>query len=976
MKKIILGMTAAVAMIAASCEKAPMDPVLDGKVATLSIDVGLPEMATRAYADGTTAKHLQYAVYEITGNDIQKVKVGTETENAENPYEGEKDLNNLATKLSFNLLTGHTYGIAFWADAYGKNGTEAPYSVKFGESGATMTVDYSKVKANDENLDAFYAYKEVKVNGDATVSVQLFRPFAQINIGTNDFKEAKALGGAPDHSNVTVPTYTTLDLMTGKASDETTAKFDYNFIPGQADGVAAEEYPVAGYDYLAMAYVLVDEGGETIEIKFGWAASPASAGKERTVGSVPVKRNYRTNIYGSILTSSLDLNVEIVPGVGGKDNVMLEWDGETFTQPAFDKETGTYTVNGADELAWLASQTQADFEGQTISLQNDLDLKGLEFPAFASGAKRSGNGLTTESTSFKGVFDGNGKTISGFKAKEVSDKSEAAAFFSNISEGAIVKDITFENVEIVSEKAEQAGIVGLVSGGAKVEGVKVMGGKIQSVEAAGGIVGRVLKNGTVKDCENHADVSTTAHNAGGIVGAAYYDNEDMVIENCDNYGNVSGKYGAGGIVGFNTGKVIDCNNYSETVTCAAASVGGIVGEQHASGSIENCTNYADVSGGDGGTGTYGAGGIVGWVRYDDNASNYPNLKPITVSGCTNEGKHIKGVTGVGGIVGMWYSDGTCTENTNFAESITASGSFVAGIVGGTQWTEVDSGRTKEYGDKKLVVTYNTTYTPDDNITGACKDMIIYDNTGREHTVIDDSNKTPTMTTASNQEALAAAASAKEEGAYIKVSAGEYTLPQGGFANNVTIDGSGDATFTIESSSINLPAGLEGQNITFKNAKFSYKENSSYSGYQNAGLTYINCEFEGQVFSYSSDCKYIGCKFSNSGDNYCMWTYSATPITFEDCEFYSEGKALLLYREGSDVTHDVTIKNCKFYASMAVEGKAAIEISSEYAPFKVVIENCTAEGFGLGNVSNNTLWNVKNSNNPVTVTVDDNEVFKK
>ena len=971
MKRIILGMTAAVAMIAASCEKAPMDPVLDGKVATLSIDVGLPEMSTRAYADGTTATHLRYAVYEITGNDIQKVKVGTETENAD-PYEGEKDLNNLATKLSFNLLTGHTYGIAFWADAYGKNGTEVPYTVEFGESGATMTVDYDNVKANDEKLDAFYAYKEVKVNGDGTVSVQLFRPFAQINIGTNDFEKAKALGGAPDQSYVTVPTYKTLDLMTGAASNPTeeAVTFAYNSIPGQA-GVASEKYPVEGYDYLAMAYVLVDEGGETIEMKFAWAASPASAGKERTVGSVPVKRNYRTNIYGSILTSSLDLNVEIVPGVGGEDNVMLEWDGETFTQPAFDKETATYTVNGADELAWLASQTEADFEEQTIILQNDLDLKGLEFPAFASGAKR--NGSEAKGTSFNGVFDGNGKTISGLKVTSSSDEDDTILGFiaSVAGKDAKVKNVIFEGVEISG--AEQAGVIGLVSEGATVEGVVVKSGSIKSKKATGGIVGRVLKSGTVKSCENHASVESTANNAGGIIGAAYYTQDaetTMTITDCHNYGEVkSAGAGTGGIVGLNCGDISGCTNHG-TVTGSTTSTGGIVGEQKAAGSVKGCTNYADVKGGTG----YGSGGIVGWVRYSTEAA-YPYNAPIEVSGCVNEAKHITGTQGVGGIVGMWYSDGTCTENTNFAESITASGSFVAGIVGGTQWTEVDSGRTMEYGDKKLVVTYNTTYTPDENITGASKDMIIYDNTGGKHTVIDDSNKTPTMTTASNQEALAAAASAKEEGAYIKVSAGEYTLPQGGFANNVTIDGSGDATFTIESSSLNLPAGLSGQNITFKNAKFNYKENSSYAGYQNAGLTYINCEFEGQVFSYSSNCKYIGCKFSNSGDNYCMWTYVATPITFEECEFYSEGKALLLYREQSTVTHDVTIKNCKFYASTAVEGKAAIEISSQYAPFKVVIENCTAEGFGLGNMSNNTLWNVKNSNNPVTVTVDDNVVFK-
>ena len=963
MKKLLFGMMAVAAMAVASCERS-FDGAYyaGGGSAMVSVEVGMPDGVTRAFSDGETATQLQYAVYEVNGGTLKLIDENGNSAPGD-PYQGNKELVNRATKLSFTLLTNHTYGIVFWAAAQ-----NAPYTVTFDEAGATMTyTDGATLTANDDELDAFWAYKKVDIKGDGSVSVTLKRPFAQINVGTSDYAKAKALGLEVAVSSISVKNaYTTLDLVSGEATVEQEMAFNTANIP------SGETYPVTGYDYLAMAYVLVGTEQEVAEVTFGYGADAATA-TTRTVGSVPLVRNHRTNIYGALLTSQLDVNVEVDGDTEGDENVMLTWDGTTKKEPARDEETGAYIVNGADELAWLASQEDEDYEGETIILQNDLDLAGKEFPAFAAGATRDGS--KTDGTSFKGVFDGNGKTISNVKITNSSTaKGTIAGIFASVAgEESAVRNVTFENVEITG--GEQAGVVGIVSDGATVEGV-VVKGNVSSQSAAGGVVGRVLMSGTVKDCENHATVESKTANAGGIIGAAYYteDGSSMTITGCDNYGNVSGTSNSiGGIVGLCCGDVSDCENHG-TVTGSASSVGGIVGEQKAAGSVKGCTNYADVKGGTA-SNHLGAGGIVGWVRYAPSGEfgSYPYEEQIVVSGNTNEGKHISGVTGVGGIVGTWYHDGLCTENTNLAETISASDRFAAGIVGDSQWGELGSDKKGvNETELKLSVTKNVTYTNIDNITGSLTNEFIYINNAQR--TEQSGNTNPTVTTVSSQEALAAAVSNKEEGAYIKVGAGEYTLPSG-VANGVTIDGSGEATFKITQSSGNLPAGL-GQNITFKNTKFSYVQNSQYSGYQNATLTYVNCEFEGQVFSYSSNCTYKDCKFTNSGNNYCMWTYASTPITFENCEFYSDGKALLLYREESSVVHEATIKNCKFYATTAVDGKAAIEISSEKAPYKVVIEGCTEEGFGLGDKSENSLWNVKNNANPVTVTVDGEEVVNK
>ena len=949
MKKLFFATICAAAILATSCEKSFDDVAVGGdKAVTLSVNIGLPEISTRAFADGTKATELKYAVYEGTAETGL-----TKIDNRE--YCGTTEIN-LHTKLSFTLLKDHKYGLVFWAAPE----NDSPYEVKFEENGATMSYkeDSSPLSLNSDNNDAFYAYQEVTVTGDGSVSVKLTRPFAQINIGTNDFDKAKTLGIDTEllTSYIQVPASGSLNLVTGEVETSATAG-TVRFTGGVPEN---ETYPVKGYEYLAMAYVLVGAEQETtIDIEFGYSSTGVETTTTRKIGSVPVRRNYRTNIYGALLTSSLDANVDIEPDTDGDKEVMLTWDGESKKQPAYDEELSTYTVKGADELAWLASQPDNSFENETIVLENDLNLAGKEFTAFASGVKRST--ATASGTSFRGVFDGNGKTISNAKVV-VKDATadHAVGFFASVAGAdAEVKNITFENIEIVNETAEQAGVVGIVTEGATIENVKVMGGTIRSKEAAGGIVGRVLKSGTVKDCENHADVSTTAHNVGGIVGAAYYNNEGMSITGCDNYGNISGKYGAGGIVGLNTGEVANCNNYGTSVTSNSASVGGIVGEQHASGSITGCTNYANVTGGNV-AGTYGAGGIVGWVRYDSSTANYPNLKAITVSGCTNKGKHIKGATGVGGIVGVWYSDGECKENINMAETIEASGNFAAGIVGNSQWTEVDSGRgTKDAPTEGLTLTVhdNVSYTAMGDIkANDCTHLYVYINDSRT-TQYDNTN--PSMTTVSSPEDFKNAFEDIKDGDIIVLSNGDFDGKSVTWPKDVaiTIKGNGadkssitdigyvktdGSSLTIEDITLKVESQGSATSIGFEGAKSVSLKNVTVLGEfhtKTAAVTVENCNF------YFDDI--------NTKDRYGLWIYGSQPAVVKDCVFKvvppqgndNETKAILINYNDTSATKyvmgDVTVENCKFEAGLE-SAKAAIEIHSENfsSAGTLTIKNCT------------------------------------
>ena len=282
MKKILFGMMAA-AVLATSCAKELKD-VAAGD-ATVTFAVGTPEIATRAYSDGTTATQLQYAVYDAAGNPLADLT-------------GTQEIN-ISTTVELKLTTGNTYTVAFWADSQ-----DAPYVVDFDNK--SVSVDYTCVKSNDENLDAFYAWYTFTVTGAQTETVELKRPFAQLNIGTADYAASTSAGYTPTASIVTVKNvYSTLNFATGDVSGETAVTFEENAIS------KTETFPVAGYQYLAMNYLLVGVDYHLVEVEFTY--TDGSNAKTRTVGSVPVQRNYRTNIYGNILTSDVDLNVVIKP---------------------------------------------------------------------------------------------------------------------------------------------------------------------------------------------------------------------------------------------------------------------------------------------------------------------------------------------------------------------------------------------------------------------------------------------------------------------------------------------------------------------------------------------------------------------------------------------------------------------------------------------------------------------------------------
>ena len=292
---------AAAALLVTSCNDEMDNGLKTGDEGTVTFTTQLPsEMGTRAFADGLTAKHLQYAVYEAGQSTPLKV-FGDET-----TVVGEAEMDNLKQTVSLKLTTGKTYDVIFWA---ADNSAKKPYT--FDPLTQTVKIKYTNVYSNNDICDAFFKKETITVSGNQNVDVKLTRPFAQVNIGTDDFDAATIAGLNLTQTQVKATAGDILNLATGKMEGtEATRTFKMKAIPTADDGA----FPVAGYKYLLMAYIPISDTKETVDMTFGYNGKSSF----RSFTNVPLQRNYRTNIYGSLLTNSVDFNVVIEPAFSGE----------------------------------------------------------------------------------------------------------------------------------------------------------------------------------------------------------------------------------------------------------------------------------------------------------------------------------------------------------------------------------------------------------------------------------------------------------------------------------------------------------------------------------------------------------------------------------------------------------------------------------------------------------------------------------
>ncbi|MBQ7828290.1 MAG: hypothetical protein IJ386_08505, partial [Clostridia bacterium] len=215
--------------------------------------------------------------------------------------------------VSVQLAKGETYSFLFWAQ---KSGNKF-YTV--GEDGS-ISVTYGTA-ANDESRDAFFAVIDQKpVDGAFSMDVTLRRPFAQINLGTEDEEAAVAAGItlANLKSAITVKNIPTkLNAFTGTVDEETDITFTAADIParlGETLTVKEKEYY-----YLGMNYILAESEQSLVDATVTIEGTTAPVTIE--LPGLPLQRNYRTNVIGNLLTANGNFNIIVDEGYNKEDHL-------------------------------------------------------------------------------------------------------------------------------------------------------------------------------------------------------------------------------------------------------------------------------------------------------------------------------------------------------------------------------------------------------------------------------------------------------------------------------------------------------------------------------------------------------------------------------------------------------------------------------------------------------------------------------
>ena len=244
-------------------------------------------------------------------------------------------------------------------------------------------------------------------------------------------------------------------------------------------------------------------------------------------------------------------------------------------------------------------------EGEYIKLNADLDLTNVEFGSAIASIDKA---------PFKGTFDGDGHTITGFKNET---QKNTIAFFGNV-DGGTIKNLNLANINITATGQRAAGFVARAID-ATIDNCHILSGKITGVNQNGGIVAVSIKGTgagtTISNCSNKATISASSESNGGICGCLH--SGTLTISNCVNEGSLTGTgNGNGGILGSsnkNSSNKVVINSCTNKATIVGGSntggIAGLIRQSTQDSGIFNCVNYGNVTS----TGTY-TGGIVGRAR--------------------------------------------------------------------------------------------------------------------------------------------------------------------------------------------------------------------------------------------------------------------------------------------------------------------------------------------------------------------------
>ena len=322
------------------------------------------------------------------------------------------------------------------------------------------------------------------------------------------------------------------------------------------------------------------------------------------------------------------LSAAINPEAGSFYNITLNND-KGFTIDG----QGNYNVYSEAGLKAWAEALQ-DNNSLNIILTDDITLTP---PA-------AGESNWSPKWRYEGVFDGNGKTITGLTIEYGT--ATYAGLFGTLGENGKVKNLTLKNVNITA-----ASYTGAVAG---------------------------MNNGTIENCSVSGTVKSSSNNAGGVTG---YNNG--IITGCSASGNVSANSQAGGIVGyFVTGSITAC--YSSATVEGNYSVGGVAGNMASNTTLTACFSTGSVTAT--GSGDADAGGVVGRISQDATVTACYATGNVTATQGNNAGG-VAGSSGGGTITACYHATGTVSGSARVGGvlGLNQTGTDLSNIVTACYW---------------------------------------------------------------------------------------------------------------------------------------------------------------------------------------------------------------------------------------------------------------------------------------------------
>ena len=278
----------------------------------------------------------------------------------------------------------------------------------------------------------------------------------------------------------------------------------------------------------------------------------------------------------------------------------IEGEAPTLVTDEASKFNGYNALSKAGHLVWLHNQVQVydaatdTYPNESIKcyLANSISLKDVCHPADAANSveEASWNPIGG-SHPFKGIFDGNGHTVSDLY---INSSGYNLGLFGQV-DGAEIKNVTVQgNVtgfyeEGNSQSGQYVGLVlGVGTSNTKLENCESVG-SVAGYKNVGGIAGIVPNGGTITMCTNRATVTGLGQNSEYV----------------------------GGIVGYGQGFSL-CANFAD-ITSEGSSVGGLAGQLNPNSQgqgMSDCMNVGNV------IGKQNVGGLAGSCYAPNNVNNY------------------------------------------------------------------------------------------------------------------------------------------------------------------------------------------------------------------------------------------------------------------------------------------------------------------------------------------------------------------